>query len=238
MKSGEVTGNDAGLDVSFIFTGHKDVEAGDNMHDHVWNRYFNELSRYRQVFGTTSVAKGSHPEYAAQLASLAGWCDRQRTAYKKLKKGEKGGLSTHRLNRLQEINFEFDRKGKSIDFRGWDAKLSELKAFRERNGHCRVPLRRKKKDDPNFDEGLRKLAKWVEHQRTNYWKRAKGEQNSLSDERIAALNAIGFEWRVVKDHRFAAGNEMLTPPNANSAGAAGMKNELDAATQLIDYSIC
>ncbi|KAL9190124.1 hypothetical protein ACHAXT_007335 [Thalassiosira profunda] len=228
LKSGEGNEGDD-VDLSSVFAASKEVEAGDS--EQTWNRHFDELSRYQQAVGTTLVTKGGHSEYAQEVAALANWCDRQRAAYKKLKAGDRGGLNRSRVKRLQQIGFVFEMDGRPMDFRGWDGKLEMLKAFQKENGHCRVPLRKKKKDDRPADEDLRKLAKWVEHQRALYWKRAKGEKNSLSDERIAALDALDFEWRVIKDHRFSSsGYERLDPPGSGTK-TAGL-----SADQLVDYA--
>mmetsp|Transcript_11257 Transcript_11257/g.16936 ORF Transcript_11257/g.16936 Transcript_11257/m.16936 type:complete len:709 (+) Transcript_11257:179-2305(+) len=176
-------------------------EQNENIHDYKWNCRYQELVRYRQQFGTTRVVYSvkDQDQYFQELSTLSKWVDTQRALFQKRKKGEKNGLLKWRIKRLEQIDFDFtSTSGKAVDFRGWNAKLQKLKEYKDRFGHCRVPARKKK--DPNdttHDPELLSLAKWVEHQRGMYWKRARGEKNALSDERIAALEAIGMEWRLV-----------------------------------------
>jgi len=74
-----------------------------------------------------------------------------------------------------------------------------------------------------------------------YWQREKGGKNSLSDERIAALNALGIEWRVVRSFKTSdefdefekeglKAEEETLPVNNGVAETA----ELNAAHQVID----
>eukprot|EP00574_Skeletonema_japonicum_P003827 CAMPEP_0201722396 /NCGR_PEP_ID=MMETSP0593-20130828/6793_1 /ASSEMBLY_ACC=CAM_ASM_000672 /TAXON_ID=267983 /ORGANISM="Skeletonema japonicum, Strain CCMP2506" /LENGTH=692 /DNA_ID=CAMNT_0048213349 /DNA_START=38 /DNA_END=2116 /DNA_ORIENTATION=- len=178
-------------------------EESENLHDWKWNCRYQELVRYRQQFGTTRVVYSSkiqaQAQYFVELSTLSKWVDMQRSLFQKRKKGEKNGLSKTRIKRLEDIDFDFmSTSGKAVDFRGWNAKLQRLKEYKARFGHTRVPARKKRDpNDPNYDPELLSLAKWVEHQRGMYWKRARGEKNALSDERIAALEAIGMEWRLV-----------------------------------------
>jgi hypothetical protein len=74
----------------------------------------------------------------------------------------------------------------------WYDNFEELRRYREEHGNCRVKAGKKK------DSSYSKLGKWVDHQRQLYRLRAQGKPTSLSDERIAALDEIGFEWVVVK----------------------------------------
>ncbi|KAL9179533.1 hypothetical protein ACHAXT_008823 [Thalassiosira profunda] len=64
-------------------------------------------------------------------------------------------------------------------------RLSELEEYRRAHGHCLVPKRY---------EGSPALGNWVNKQRQNYRRYARGEKTSMNDKRIAALNDIGFVW--------------------------------------------
>mmetsp|Transcript_5713 Transcript_5713/g.12971 ORF Transcript_5713/g.12971 Transcript_5713/m.12971 type:complete len:733 (+) Transcript_5713:57-2255(+) len=242
---------DEALDLSSVFGELTPIEDGQNLNDYKWSCHLEELTRYKGLFGTTIVKNKKHPVYGEQLASLSKWAARQCTLYQRRKNGEKSGLSKSRVKRLEAIDFEVKAPfGKSVNFCGWNKRLNSLKAFRTKNGHCRVPARKKKGEhDPNHDPEMQSLAKWVEHQRAMYWKRAKGEKNSLSDERIGALNAIGMEWRIVSfagDNRFDPANELIRAPIGNQAGMkteeealpnnndAAEAAELSAAHQVID----
>jgi superfamily II DNA or RNA helicase len=64
----------------------------------------------------------------------------------------------------------------------WDERFGELKAFKEKHGHCNVPL--KWRDNAQ-------LGRWVVKQRS---KRAQ-----LSSDRIARLDSLGFSWNTFED---------------------------------------
>ena len=176
-------------------------EENENVNDYKWNCRYHELFRYRQQFGTTRVLYSlkSQDQHFQELSTLSKWADMQRNLFQKRKKGENNSLTKERIKRLEEIDFDFtSTSGKAVDFRGWNAKLQRLKEYKAKFGHTRVPARKKKHlNDPDHDPELQSLAKWCEHQRGMYWKRARGEKNALSDERVASLEEIGFEWRLV-----------------------------------------
>ena len=70
----------------------------------------------------------------------------------------------------------------------WDLRFNQLKQFRASFGHTNVP--NKFKDNPQ-------LATWVTEQRRHYRKtKVDGKKTSLTDERIAILEGIGFQWSV------------------------------------------
>ena len=61
----------------------------------------------------------------------------------------------------------------------WEERFAQLVAYRERFGHCRVP------------------AKWEENIPFGHWVHVQREfkkKGMLSEERIARLDSIGFEW--------------------------------------------
>ena len=61
----------------------------------------------------------------------------------------------------------------------WDVNFGKLQKFKEEYGHCRVPRN---------STQYRSLGKWVSHTRTYY------SSGKLSKDRIARLEALGFEW--------------------------------------------
>ena len=69
----------------------------------------------------------------------------------------------------------------------WDINIARLTAFKQKNGHCDVPKRYPK--DP-------KLGRWVSALRYNKKRDDRGEQSmvSLTPDRIAQLNSMGFKW--------------------------------------------
>uniref|UniRef100_A0A6T7IQ67 Helicase-associated domain-containing protein n=1 Tax=Attheya septentrionalis TaxID=420275 RepID=A0A6T7IQ67_9STRA len=65
----------------------------------------------------------------------------------------------------------------------WDTRFQELKEFAKANGHANVP--------PNK---LGPLGQWVSNQRTQFRLLKHGKASSMTDERIAKLNGINFEF--------------------------------------------
>ena len=78
----------------------------------------------------------------------------------------------------------------------WTEKYEELIEFRNRLGHCLVPN--------HFDENPT-LAQWVKRQRSQYKLKLLGKRSTMSDERVQALEDVGFVW----DSHSAAWDERL-----------------------------
>ena len=80
----------------------------------------------------------------------------------------------------------------------WDSRFEELKAYKEKYGTCSIP-RPRAKDGP-----YKQLANWVNNQRTGYSEFMKAKKaglpttncHGMTEERIARLEEIGFEWSV------------------------------------------
>jgi hypothetical protein len=67
----------------------------------------------------------------------------------------------------------------------WDERFQELLQFREQYGHCLVPH--------NWEHN-KEMAQWVKRQRYQFKLRCQGQRNMLTDERLRALEEIGFIW--------------------------------------------
>ena len=106
---------------------------------------------------------------------------RQRYQYKLLQQGKQSTLIPSRVRALEEVGFVWDSHAAL-----WVERLNELKEFRIANGHCNVPS--------TYPENVQ-LSTWVKCQRRQYKLYITGEKTSnLTDERIAALEKLGFEW--------------------------------------------
>jgi hypothetical protein len=82
----------------------------------------------------------------------------------------RNSLSTEQIAQLDIINFCW-----GITAAAWDKKYAELVAYKEAHGHCNVPK----------ESGS--LGRWCHNQRQR--------RNSLSTERVAQLDALGFRWQ-------------------------------------------
>jgi hypothetical protein len=67
----------------------------------------------------------------------------------------------------------------------WNTKFKELCQYREEHGNCLVPH--------NYNPNML-LARWVKRQRYQYKLHKEGKSSTMTEERIAALSAVGFVW--------------------------------------------
>ena len=143
-----------------------------------WSERFGQLREYQEENGHCNVPKRQGP--------LGTWVNTQRNNYRRRDAGEHTPLTDERTAVLNAIGFEWDgteakRKNNTNDER-WNERLGELREYKEKIGHCNVPA----------SQGP--LGQWVTTQRSLHKKRNKGEQTALTDERVAALDVLGFEW--------------------------------------------
>jgi Helicase associated domain len=85
----------------------------------------------------------------------------------------KSKLSSERVRRLDELGFIWDPFEAD-----WEAGVSHLKLYRDREGHCRVPQSHK-------ENGFR-LGQWVSGQRLS--------RETMSKDRRQRLDELGFVW--------------------------------------------
>lgn len=131
-----------------------------------WDKRYEELTIYYQMYGHSDVPQ-SYPENPL----LGFWVSSQRQFYKKQT------LSEERIKKLNSLNFSWS----TVDQVPWEDRLSSLIAFKEREGHLKVPS--SYEDDNN-------LGRWVINTRRSY------KLNKLSKFKINSLNQIGFEWEL------------------------------------------
>jgi len=148
-----------------------------------WHTMYQKLQCYKEEHGHCNVNR-SDPNYA----QLAHWVKHQRIQYRKLKKeGHNDRMSQDRVEKLQALDFCFDRPEAL-----WEEKLKELKEYQIKHGHCCVPL--KYKANPRLGYWVRDIA----HQYNLY---KKGRHNKLSKEKIDSLERIDFHLRQDKKKR-------------------------------------
>ena len=131
--------------------------------------YWEENFKYLEIF----KSQNGHcrvPRKYKDLPKLGQWISSQRQNY------SKGILTQVRITRLEALGFEWGPYESN-----WEENFKYLEIFKSQNGHCRVP--RKYGVYP-------KLGKWISSQRQNYLK------GILSQDRIAKLEFLGFEWRI------------------------------------------
>lgn len=140
---------------------------------------------YKKAKGDCNV-----PQRYPDNPQLGLWVCTQRQYRKLFLKGEKKTwLSQERIDKLDEIGFEWDLSHKNCfhpNEEAWNLRYEELKAYKKAKGNCNVPV--KYPDNPQ-------LGKWVNNQRSLRKKFDKGAKSPrISRERIEKLDKIGFEW--------------------------------------------
>ena len=125
--------------------------------------------------------------FVVDSVQLGGWVLSQRQFYRNFVEGTKGDscITEERIAQLNSIGFEWSVMDRDI----WEHKFELLCTFQREKGHCNVPY------GPGVDSVP--LYQWTTDQRRFYRNRSEGKSGagaSITEERIAKLNAIGFEW--------------------------------------------
>ena len=87
--------------------------------------------------------------------------------------------------KLSDAAIADDQRFRSYQAEQWNESYADLCFFLDKHGHCQVP--HTYSDNPA-------LARWVKRQRYQYRLKQEGKPSTMSDERIAALEKIGFVW--------------------------------------------
>ena len=142
-----------------------------------WTERFQELWAYCKQHGHCQV-----PHTHTQDPALARWVKRQRYQYKLKTEGKPSTMTDERITVLENIGFVWDSHTAS-----WEERMQELMDYRNQYGHCNVPS--------NYPSN-RQLAVWVKRQRRQFKFFRGGKRSNMNQERITALEMIGFEWEL------------------------------------------
>lgn len=145
-------------------------------HEEKWGMRYKELVVFFRENGHSAV-----PHTYPKNPQLARWVKRQRRQYKLLQEGKPSTMTTERLELLSQVGFIWDSHELN-----WREKLLALTEFKKDHGHCNIPS--------NF--GDKKLSTWVKCQRRQFKLHRDGKPSAMTPERIAALQAINFEWEI------------------------------------------
>ena len=85
----------------------------------------------------------------------------------------------------EELKEKIGLRFRSYQAENWTEKYEELLNYRLAYGHCLVP---------NSYPSNPSLAEWVKRQRYQYKLRGEGKHSTMSDNRIEALEMLGFVW--------------------------------------------
>ena len=148
-----------------------------------WETGFSYLEAYKGREGHCRVP----PDQKEHGFRLGQWVGTQRA--------NKENLSEERLPRLDEIAFVWDPRASD-----WDEAFRYLRAYKEREGHCRVPYN-------HVENGFR-LGGWATKQRS--------KRHILSQDRRKRLHELGFVW----DAREVVSDAMRASPSSTRGDAA------------------
>ena len=138
--------------------------ASGGTQDEKWAVKVEELRSFSKANGHTRVPSNT---------KLHLWLHNQRRAC------AKGSLSNERRASLEAVGVDFRVKTRV----SWEARLDELRAFRDAHGHCAVP------------------ATWRHNKTLGSWVAAQRKQHragTLRAERKEALEQLGFEWERIR----------------------------------------
>ena len=135
--------------------------------------------RWPEMYGQLIAYKKIHgdcnvPRGYSDNPKLGTWVKGQRSSKKK------GKLSSEKIQKLESIGFSWDPYEDA-----WNQMFQELQEYKRVHDHCNVPA--KYTDNPQ-------LGAWVDGQRQQK------RQGKLSSKRIQKLEAIGFQWTLIKSH--------------------------------------
>jgi hypothetical protein len=100
-------------------------------------------------------------------------------------------LTNDRIASLDALGFEWNPDGKrnSTEELAFAQRIDDLRAYKEKNGHIKV-----KKSD---DKSLYDFCVNIRHARNNPGK----STMIINDERIVSLDALGFDWSIIKERK-------------------------------------
>ena len=143
-----------------------------------WEGHFEKLVQFKELHGHCRVPQN----HTADDVNLGNWVKKQRQEYQKFEKGQKSQITQERIDQLNSIGFDW---GTTVI--GWEGTFEKLVQFKELHGHCQVPQ--------NYSVDDANLGTWVNTQRRYYREYLAGKYSPMTQERIDALESLGFVWK-------------------------------------------
>jgi len=155
--------------------GNKARENKPSSRNAKWMESYNDLKKYKHEYGNCIVPRGFvfNPR-------LAVWVAEQRKQYKLRLDGRNSSITAERIALLEQVNFAWNAQEAM-----WEKHMADLKAFKEENGDCLVPV-----NHPNYP----KLGLWVKEQRRHFNFLKRGKPSHMTDSRYVELSGLGLCW--------------------------------------------
>jgi len=141
-----------------------------------WEESRQQLADFKRKFRHTNV-----PRHYAENKTLGRWVDTQRYQYTLFKSKRKSQLTRDRIQSLDKLDFEWERKTST-----WEESRQQLADFKVKFRHTNVPQR--------YAEN-KPLANWVKTQRYQYMLFKSKRESSMTRERSQSLDELDFEWQ-------------------------------------------
>lgn len=141
-----------------------------------WEIGMQQLRAFQLANGHTDV-----PHIYVVNQQLGNFVKSIRQSYKNTQKGQTNKLlNDERIFELQQMGFKLQVRHREP----WEQRFEELKQHYLTHGNCEIP-----KNTP--------LGVWILNQRSQFKLMLARQKTSLSGRRIALLNSIGFDWRIL-----------------------------------------
>ncbi|KAL3801715.1 hypothetical protein ACHAW5_010055 [Stephanodiscus triporus] len=150
-------------------------DAGGGEQD--WNAMLYELLLYKAQRGDMNV-----PHDDPSYRNLYDWITTQRRQYQD-NKTSSSFLNADRIAVLDAIDFQWNLRGDTL----WQKNFDALIVYKAEHGDVRVPRL--------YDKNA-KLGEWVTEQRRQLKFKLEGKPNTMTEERKAKLDDLGFVWQV------------------------------------------
>jgi hypothetical protein len=167
-----------------------------------------DLIEFKERHGHCRVPRGWR-----ENVELSNWVRNLR------RKKIRGTLSSEKIAKLEELGFVWRKERKD----SWEEHFLQLIEFNERFGHCRVSR--------NWKENV-KLGQWVQSLR-----RLK-LSGRLSDDKIARLESIGFEWRLRQKEEGVSQDSREAYDGESDPGVASSGSDLDGYSEAEEDQPC
>jgi len=149
----------------------------------LWTNHYRDLQKFKKKNGHCYVYRSSSNEV------LAGWIHVQRKYKRNQEMGKKTPLTDVRIRLLDEVGLDWNpsitggsAKSPMEHDEEWKGVFEKLSEFKKKHGHA------------NPEKAEPELGPWVAKTRELYQQNAGGETTSLTDQKIAKLESIGFKF--------------------------------------------
>lgn len=176
-------------DLKKVVDSFRSKKVVDKTEELAWLVRYQTLRRYYTTKGPGSLSNVNKNDTSDNRLAL--WAKNQRKQFINYYKGQKSTMTLRRIDMLNAINFDWDEKVKGSE-EEWKSMIKELKHFKDKHGHCFVPVAYP------FNTNL---GEWVHLQRQAYLQLRSNPQYgqkleaslSLTEDKIEELLSLGLD---------------------------------------------